>query len=219
MSETQQRMTAGLPERANQGAKVALRYVGPKGKKSDHLFGTRVTWNGPGDVQEVPAEFVPRFLRFSQVWRRPEEPWEPPHRPVAASALVDLVRSGDWAAIKALAPGIYAQAAAHFGAMQAPEGAEPVKVSPWRKRDDETDEEWAARMLDGTSKTLDARLDNADADLRARPELYEVLGQVEVASKNRRSILDLIEMAEAKTLSGQTALLDTDDTQTRGPDQ
>jgi hypothetical protein len=45
-----------------------LKYVGIKPRKDDNVAGTKVVWNGPGDVQEVPDALTPKFLAHPLVW-------------------------------------------------------------------------------------------------------------------------------------------------------
>lgn len=55
-------MTAATP--------VPLRYVGKKASgETDHLYGTGITWDKPGDVKDVPADKAPLLLNHPDVWR------------------------------------------------------------------------------------------------------------------------------------------------------
>lgn len=48
---------------------VAVRYVGPKARKSDNVAGTGTVWIGHGDVQDVPASAWPKLAAYPDVWR------------------------------------------------------------------------------------------------------------------------------------------------------
>lgn len=42
-----------------------IRYIGKKERKTDTIAGTGITWNGHGDVQEVPASAVAALLEHT----------------------------------------------------------------------------------------------------------------------------------------------------------
>lgn len=45
-----------------------IKYVGKKARRVDTVAGTKVVWNGPGDVQEVPDVAVSRLMMHPDVW-------------------------------------------------------------------------------------------------------------------------------------------------------
>jgi hypothetical protein len=49
-------------------ALVKLRYVGFKPVAIDNISRTGITWNGNGDVQEVPAHAAKALLKFPDQW-------------------------------------------------------------------------------------------------------------------------------------------------------
>jgi hypothetical protein len=49
-------------------ALVKLRYVGRKPLAIDNIARTGITWNGHGDVQEVPASAAKSLLKFPDQW-------------------------------------------------------------------------------------------------------------------------------------------------------
>ena len=63
-------------------ATVKVEYVGLKPSETDHLYGTGLTWQGLGDVQEVPAEAWAKMEKHTDVWRiviekeLPTESWQ-----------------------------------------------------------------------------------------------------------------------------------------------
>jgi hypothetical protein len=50
-----------------------IRYIGDKPFKTDNVALTGVSWNGHGDVQDVPAPAVAKLLQHSNVWELVEE--------------------------------------------------------------------------------------------------------------------------------------------------
>lgn len=47
---------------------VDVEYVGSKAKSTDNVAGTGTVWNGPGDVQKVPASAWPKLAKHAH-WR------------------------------------------------------------------------------------------------------------------------------------------------------
>lgn len=47
---------------------MKIRYIGDKDMKTDNVAGTRIVWLGNGNVQEVPDDKAPLFLRHPTVW-------------------------------------------------------------------------------------------------------------------------------------------------------
>lgn len=45
-----------------------IEYIGKKASRADTVAGTKVVWNGPGDVQEVPDLAVFKLLKHPDVW-------------------------------------------------------------------------------------------------------------------------------------------------------
>lgn len=67
-----------------------IEYVGKKPSRADTLAGTGIVWNGPGDVQEVPDEAVPRLLMHPDVWAVAEKAApKAPEAPKAAAPADD----------------------------------------------------------------------------------------------------------------------------------
>lgn len=51
-------------------AMIPVKYVGKKeAGEVDHLYGTNIVWDHPGDVKDVPAGKVPLLLNHPDVWR------------------------------------------------------------------------------------------------------------------------------------------------------
>lgn len=50
-----------------------IKYVGAKPSRADTVAGTKIVWNGHGDVQEVPDTAVARLLLHPDVWAVAEE--------------------------------------------------------------------------------------------------------------------------------------------------
>lgn len=50
-----------------------IQYIGKKEQMVDHAMfaGTMTTWNGPGDIQNVPDKAVPILLKYPDTWRLP----------------------------------------------------------------------------------------------------------------------------------------------------
>lgn len=48
---------------------VLVEYVGLKPSRTDNLYGTNITWEGPGDVREVPADTWARMKVHRDIWR------------------------------------------------------------------------------------------------------------------------------------------------------
>lgn len=51
---------------------ILVEYVGLKPQETDCVAGTKITWIGLGDVQEVPASAWKIMARHPDVWRRVE---------------------------------------------------------------------------------------------------------------------------------------------------
>lgn len=189
--------------------KTPIRYIGGKARKTDNLYGTGVTWYGPGDVQEVPISKARKFLAHANVWALPGEPWTRPKAPVAPRVLADLVLAGDWAAIAEMAPEVAASARAFFAERSDHVSPAPHGIAAAADRPSDVGA-WAAGIVEGTVRDVEARLAVHADVLAAEPALFEALGQAEVAGKNRRSVLDLIQDAEATATSGQQAIFAAD---------
>lgn len=48
---------------------VRVEYVGLKPSETDHLYGTRITWTGLGDIQDVPVAAWEKMARHTDVWK------------------------------------------------------------------------------------------------------------------------------------------------------
>ena len=178
---------------------VALRYVGAKPSKTDTVCGSKQTWRGPGDVQEVPLATAKKLLRYPEVWALPEEPWEPPARPAdpgAESELLGLVEAGDWAAIERQWPEVFERAMAWFE--QALTQPEPEAVEPAGDErrlslavPDADDMAWVRTVIAGNRDQIRESLQADGARLLANPDLYEELIKAERLGKARQSVVEL----------------------------
>lgn len=203
MSEPSPLPRPGLVGAKPQPPMVGLRYIGPKPVKRDTVRNTKVVWNGPGDVQDVPADTVARYLKHPAVWQLADADWTPPVLQVVTANLGDLVRAAQWETIERIAPEAFEEAKQFFRARQAMEGA-----GEFRRAHPTVVSGWARDLLNGSGTEIRGRLEDQAALLLEQPDLFEALGVVESEGKNRRNVLDLIESAEAAALSGQTSLID-----------
>lgn len=191
--------------------RVNVRYVGNRPVRRDNVCGTKLVWQGPGEVLPVSKEVAQRLLRHPDVWRKEEEPWvaptarslEPSGSDQEAIALGILVRAGDWEGVETLFPRAFERAVEWFigeHAVPAPGSSDEALVQGW-----------ARDLLAGSESAIRERIQEQAALLQARPGLCAVLASAEETGKNRRGVMDLLLETEARLGSPQADLLDGPD--------
>ena len=180
---------------------VALRYIGAKPSKTDTVGGSRVTWRGAGDVQEVPVATAKKLLRYPELWALPDEPWKPPERPARALGdphpLLDLLEAGDWSEIERQWPELFERALAWFErALTQPEARLTEDEDEDERRlsltvPDADDMAWVRTVIAGNRDQIRECLQTDGARLLTNPDLYEELIKAERLGKARQSVVEL----------------------------
>lgn len=122
-------------------AMVGVRYIGKVARKTDRVGKTKTIWNGPGDVQRVPASVARKLFRMPGSFVPEDAEYKlPEKRSPDAECMIfgRLAMGGRVGELEKRYPEEFARLRDAMAATTDQEKAEPVRRGPGRPRKDAT---------------------------------------------------------------------------------